>query len=57
MQGHKFDEMKQAREITLEELPSQIHWDGDHIYLANKKFYQIMDKESGKILQRVALKA
>ena len=45
MQGAKFEEMKMAREITLEELPTQIFWDGDNIYLANKKHYLIMDKD------------
>lgn len=32
-------------------LPTQIFWDGDTIYLATKKAYVIMNKQSGELKQ------
>ena len=55
MQGAKFDEVRSGHEYSLKELPTQIHWDGELIYVANKRHYQIIDKESGVIKQHVDL--
>jgi hypothetical protein len=36
-------------------LPDQIAWEGDTVYIANKKSYIIMNKSSGKLTQNVML--
>lgn len=49
--GFKFEELK--RSFTVANKPIHLFWDDNMIYMASKKAYIIMNKETGQVLMSI----